>query len=106
MRSGSVSPSGSKTRPASVEVISRSGDGGEAPPDRRPDRDGGEALLGVAAVLLEVLGGQGADQAALLGVEMAEGLEVVGQGTGLVAGPGVEGGHELGLVDQPDLEGQ
>ena len=82
------------------------GDGGEAPSDRRRDRDGGEALLRVAVVLLEVLGGQRLDQAALLGVERAEGLEVVGQGAGLVAGSVVEGGHELGLVDQPDLEGQ
>ena len=82
------------------------GDGGEAPSDRWLDPDGGEALLGVAVVLLEVLGGQRLDQPALLGVEMAEGPEVVGQGAGLVAGPGVEGGHELGLVDQPDLEGQ
>jgi hypothetical protein len=84
----------------------RVAEGGEAPPDRRPDSDGGQALLGVAAVLLEVLGGQRLDQAALLGVEMAEGLEVVVQGPGLVAGPGVEGGDELGLVDQADLEGQ
>ena len=84
----------------------RVADGGEAPPDRRPDPDGGEALLRVAAVLLEVLGGQRLDQPALLDVEMAEGLEVVVQGPGLVAGPGVEGGHELGLVDQADLEGQ
>jgi hypothetical protein len=57
-------------------------------------------------VPLEVLRGQRLDQAALLDVEMNEGLEVVGQGPGLVAGPGVEGGHELGLVDQADLEGQ
>ena len=82
------------------------GDGAEALSDRGPDADGGEALLGVVVVLREVLGGQRVDQPVLLGIEMAEGLQVVGQGAGLVAGPGVEGCHELGLVDQPDLEGQ
>ena len=81
-------------------------DGGEAPPDRRLDPDGGEALLRVAAVPLEVLGGQRSISPALLGVEVAEGLEVVVQGPCLVAGPGLEGGHELGLVDQADLESQ
>ncbi len=81
-------------------------EGSEAPPDRRLDPDGGNALPGVIAVPLEVLSGQRLDQAALLGVEVAEGLKVVVQGPGLVADPGVEGGHELDLVDQADLESQ
>src|SRR5262249_12640524 len=46
------------------------------------------------------------DQPALLDVEMAEGLEVFGQGANRVAGPGVEGGREVGLIDQPDLQRQ
>ena len=68
--------------------------------------DGGQALLGVAAVLLEVQGDQGLDAGALRGVEVAAGDEVVGQGPGLVAGPGLEGGDELGLVDQAVLQGE
>jgi hypothetical protein len=39
-------------------------------------------------------------------VEMTEGDEMVGQGAGLVEGPGLEGGHELDLVDQAILEGE
>ena len=41
-----------------------------------------------------------------VGVEVAAGDEVVGQGPGLVAGPGLEGGDELGLVDQAVLQGE
>ena len=39
-----------------------------------------------------------------IGVQVAAGDEVVGQGAGLVAGPGLEGGDELGLVDQAVLQ--
>src|SRR5262249_37273451 len=79
---------------------------GEAPPGRGPEPDGGEALLGVTSVFLEVLGGQRLDQPAPLDVEMAERLQVVGQVEVLLAGPGVEGRHEMGPVDQADLKGQ
>jgi hypothetical protein len=41
---------------------------------------------------------------ALLKVQVATGNEMFGQGTALVAGPGLEGGEELALVDHPDLE--
>ena len=54
----------------------------------------------------EVQRDQGLDDGALVGVEVAAGDEVVGQGPGLVAGPGLEGGDELALVDQAVLEGE
>ncbi len=38
------------------------------------------------------------------GIEVAAGFEVVGQAAGLVEGPGLEGGHELALVDDPILQ--
>ena len=41
-----------------------------------------------------------------VGVEVAAVDEVVGQRPALVAGPGVEGGDELALVDQAVLEGE
>ena len=60
--------------------------------------------LGVAAVLLEVQRDQRLDRSALVVVEVATGDEVIGHRAGLVAGPGVEGGDELALVDQADSE--
>ena len=54
----------------------------------------------------EVPGDQGLDGGAVVGVEVAAGDEVVGQGAGLVERPGLEGGHELALVDQAVLQGQ
>jgi hypothetical protein len=38
----------------------------------------------------------------LLGVEVTPGDELIGQAPGLVAGPGLEGEHELALVDQTE----
>ena len=55
---------------------------------------------------LDVQGGQGLDGRTLGGIEVAQGHQVVGQGSRLVAGPGVERGDELLLPDQPRLEGQ
>jgi hypothetical protein len=44
-------------------------------------------------------------QQRLLGArQVAAGFEVIGQAPGLVAGPGLEGGDELALVDQAVLE--
>ena len=60
--------------------------------------------LGVAAVLPEVPCDEGLDRGAVVGVEVAPGDEVVGQRPGLVAGPGLEGGDELALVDQAVLQ--
>src|SRR5262249_44827524 len=44
------------------------------------------------------------DGQAVVGVDVAAGDEVIGQGPYPVAGPGLEGGDELDLVDQPVLE--
>ena len=74
---------------------------GQALAGRAAGGEGGQALLGVAAVLLQVQGDQASTPAALVGVEVAAGDEVLGQRPRLVAGPGLEGGDELVLVDQP-----
>ena len=81
-------------------------DAGQALAGRAAGRDGGQALLHVAAVLLEVPCHQGLDGGPVVGVEVAAGDEVVGQGAGLVEGPGLEGGDELALVDQAVLQRQ
>ena len=39
-----------------------------------------------------------------LTIQLAPGNEMFGQGAGLVAGPGLERGKELALVDQTDLQ--
>jgi hypothetical protein len=57
-------------------------------------------------VLLEVACHEGLDSRSVVGIEVATTDEVVGQGAGLVQGPGLEGGHELTLVDQAVLEGE
>ncbi len=60
--------------------------------------------LHVAAVLLDVACHEGVDGGSVVGIEVAPADEVVGQGAGLVEGPGLEGGHELGRprnADQP-----
>ena len=75
----------------------------------RVDRPAGIAarlLRGVAAVRFEVQADHSLDPDALVGVEVAAGGEVLGQRPGLVAGPGLEGGDELALVDQAVLQGQ
>ena len=66
--------------------------------------DGGETPFHVAAVLLDVASHQGIDGGSVVGIEVAATDEVVGEGAGLVERPGLEGGHELDLVDQPVLE--
>ena len=77
---------------------------GQALAGRPAGGDGGQALLDVAAVLLEVQGDDRFEAGAGVGVEVAAGDEVVGQAPGLVAGPGLEGGDELALVDQAVLK--
>ena len=42
----------------------------------------------------------------MVGVEVAEGLEVIGKGSCLASGPGVKGSDKLTLVNQTDLQGQ
>ena len=68
--------------------------------------DGGEALLRTPTVLLEVQDNHRLDHAALVGVQVAAVDEVVGKGARLVARPGLEGGDELALIDEPDLQGE
>ena len=104
---------------SAVAVVGRRASGAdpaERPLDLRvPDRrealerglaggDGGQALLDVAAVGLDVQVGQGLDHRPLGVAQVAQGDEVVGQGSRLVAGPGVEGGDELGRLDQAVLQ--
>jgi hypothetical protein len=81
------------------------GDASQALAGRSARRDRGEAPLQVA-VLLEIASHQGRDGESIVGIEVAAADEVVGQGAGLVERPGLEGGHELDLVDQPILEGE
>ncbi len=77
---------------------------GELFPGRRPDGDGGQGLLGVAAVQLELLLRHAGEERAALGVDRALFDEDLGEGLALVPGPGSEGGEELLLVDQADLQ--
>ena len=71
---------------------------------RLAGRDRGQALLHVAAVGFQVNRGQRLQQRPLGGGQVAAGFQVVGQAPGLVERPGLEGGHELALVDEPVLE--
>ena len=50
--------------------------------------------------------GQGLDGGAAGGIDVPQRDQVVGQGPRLVAGPGVERGDELRLLDQAGLQGQ
>jgi hypothetical protein len=68
-------------------------------------RDGRQASLDIP-VLGDVQAHHRVDDDPLAVVKMTEGDEMVGQSTGLVEGPGLEGGHELDLVDQTILEGE
>ena len=79
---------------------------GQALAGRPAGGDGGEALLHVAAVGLDVHGRQGLDGGSLGGIEVPQGDQVIGQGSRLVARPGVERGDELSLLDQAVLQGQ
>ena len=68
-----------------------------------PAAIGGERLLGVAAVELELLLGHRGQERAALGVDRAALDEDLGQGLALGPRPGAEGGDELVLVDQADF---
>ena len=68
--------------------------------------DGGEAPLHVAAVGLHVHGRQGLDGGSLGGIQVPQRDQVIGEGSRLVAGPGVERGDELRLLDQAGLQGE
>jgi hypothetical protein len=65
-----------------------------------------EALLDVVTVGLEVQSRQGFHDRPLRGAEVPQGDEMVGERSRLVAGPGVERGDKLGLLDQAGLQGE
>ena len=69
-------------------------------------RYGCEALIQIAAVLPQMQGDHRLDPGPLLGVEVAQRDEMLAQGAGLVARPGLDGGNEPRLVDQPVLQRQ
>ena len=76
----------------------------QAFPGRSAQADGRQALLRIAAVLREMSRRQGLDRDAIGVVQVTASRQMVGQRPGLVASPGLEGGDELGLVDEPDLQ--
>jgi hypothetical protein len=47
---------------------------------------------------------EGIDNRPVLGTEVAATNQVVGESAALVERPGLEGGHKLALVNQPDLK--
>ena len=71
-----------------------------------PTAEGGQALLGVAAVLLEVLRGQTVEQGTLVGVDRPLLDQDLGHRPALGPGPGVEGEDQGRLVDHTGLEGE
>ena len=104
-----------------VAVLGRAVDGGDvaqrgidvrvaeirqALPRGLAGRDGRQALLDVAAVGLEMDIDEGLDQGPLGRGQLPALLEVVGQTPGFIQRPGLEGEHELGLVDDAVLERQ
>jgi hypothetical protein len=66
---------------------------------RRPSRTS-EALKRAEDVACH----QGIDRRSVVGIEVTAVDEVVGQGAGLLECPGLEGGHELDLIDQAVLQ--
>jgi hypothetical protein len=72
----------------------------------RADAEGGQAPLGVAAVAPEVLEDQSLHQGQAVGRQGALLGQDRGHGSVSGLGPGMEGSHELSLVDQPGLERQ
>ena len=61
--------------------------------------DCGQALFGVAKVFLEVVCYQRIDNGPVVGIEVTATDQVVGEGAGFVERPGLEGGHELALIN-------
>ena len=87
-------------RPIKLRVT----DPGQALAGGHTGRDGGQALLRVAAVPLQMSRHQGLDGPAVVRVKIAVRFKVVGQSPGLVECPGMKSRDELALVDQPILE--
>ena len=68
-------------------------------------RDRSQTHLVVSAVLFQALLDQGLDSGTVICVKITATDKVLGQTARLVERPGLEGGDELSLVDQPILEG-
>jgi hypothetical protein len=68
--------------------------------------DGRQTSFRVAVMLLEVPCDQSLNGKSVLAVEVATGYEEIGHRSGFVAGPSLEGGDELALVDQAILQGE
>lgn len=85
-------------------VEPRVGDVGQARAGRAARGNGGQTLRDVAAVHLDVQGDHRLYGRGALGVRAAPVGQVVGQGPGLVASPGLKRSDELRRVDQPDLQ--
>ena len=73
--------------------------------DRLARRNRGQAFRH-AAMGFQVNLGQQFQQRPLGGAQIAPSFQVVGQAPGLVERPGLKGGHELALVDDPVLKGE
>jgi hypothetical protein len=74
-------------------VNRRIAEGGERLAGRTPCVERGEALLGGAAVPLQVQADHSLDAGELIGIEVTARDQEVGDGAGLVQRPGLEGSH-------------
>ncbi len=81
----------------------RVADPGQTRTRRIAGRHGGEAFFDVA-VFPDVQRDDRVDAGAGVGVEVTAGDELVGQASGLVAGPGLKSRDKGALVDQPVLK--
>jgi hypothetical protein len=84
----------------------RVADASQALADGTAGREGGQALLGVTAVPLQVQGDHRLDPGPLLGVEVTAADEVLGQRAALIARPGGERREQRSLIDQAVLQRQ
>jgi hypothetical protein len=79
-------------------------DSGQALASGLADSDGGKASLGIAAMTPEMLDDESLHEGQAMGLQGALLGQDLSHGSLPGLGPGVEGGHELGLVDQPGLQ--
>ena len=84
----------------------RVADLGEAGADGTAGIQRRDALLGVAPVATEMLGGKPFEQGAFAGVDRPLSGQDLGDRPRLVAGPGAKGENQHVLVDQPVLQGE
>jgi hypothetical protein len=79
---------------------------GQAFASRLASGECGEALLDVTSVALEVSQDESFDRNAVVCIQIPSIDEVISQRSSLVAGPSVERGDELRLLDQAILQGE